>query len=135
MLKGAAHIFWIDAGFEPPETLLKSPASKKDLTLGNSWKRYYLTATKSGPSPRLPVELLDISYEIERLIPSEKQEGDDSKLKQDIPFPPFDRMLEIGVQDTETLWLVHSGWVKEARAAYLRVHEAASGEQKKVANG
>ncbi|KAI9656887.1 MAG: hypothetical protein M1821_003526 [Bathelium mastoideum] len=168
-VNGAGKDHWSDAGDEPPKTLLKDPASKKEIsdlekkletTLPNDYKEFLSITNGLGggigdgiyngyfPDPalhattdtkwveeeyfQLPVELIDIPKEISDLVPAEKRTTDNGALDWDTPFPLFDRVLEIGVRDIDNLWLVHPNLVNEAREVYLKMHQAASKEQKKV---
>jgi hypothetical protein len=84
------------------------------------------------PYYELPVELLEISRELEHL-------GYDGKLKYSsgnvlewsTPLPLFTRILDIGHRDVENVWLVHPDVVREAREAYKGMREAAIEERQR----
>lgn len=167
-VEGAGKAYYSEAGYEPPSTLLKDPASKEDIsdleerldiTLPQDYKEFLSISNGIGfngdgiyngyfPDPalyaaadvqwvkeeyfQLPVDLLEIPREVEGLIPSEKRKSDDGSLEWDTPLPLFDRVLEVGARDIDHLWLVHPQLVQKAREAYLKMYEAANGEQRKV---
>ena len=164
-VKGAGTAHYSEMGDEPPETLLRDPASKEDIsdleqrldiTLPQDYKAFLSISNGLGcnddgiyngyfPDPslhaasdvhwveddyiELPVELLEIPREIEALIPAEKHK---SRLQWDTPLPLFDLVLELGTADIDSIWLVHPRLVAQARGAYMKMHEVANGEQRKV---
>jgi len=80
----------------------------------------------SEPYFQLPVELLQLPYEIINLVRCISKNSDGS-LDFDTRLPLFDRVLEIGFRDIDNIWLVPPELVKQARSAYLEMYEKANG--------
>jgi len=86
----------------------------------------------SEPYFQLPVELLQLPYEIINLARCTTKKNSDGSLDFDTPLPLFDRVLEIGFRDIDNIWLVPPELVKQARTAYLEMYEKADDQQKKI---
>jgi hypothetical protein len=86
----------------------------------------------SEPYFQLPVELLDLPYEITRLACSKTKKTPDETLDFDTSLPLFDRVLEIGARDIDNIWLVRPELVEQARAAYMEMYEKADDQQKEI---
>ncbi|KAF2421076.1 hypothetical protein EJ08DRAFT_683158 [Tothia fuscella] len=75
----------------------------------------------------LPVELLDLPYDIQGLANDGDKEADLESY-----FPYFERVLQIGTRDIHHLWLVPPILVEECKAAYRRMYEKANDTQKVI---
>ena len=77
---------------------------------------------------QLPVDLLDVPYEIGRLG-TVKEKG---SLRWKTNLPVFDRVLWIGTRDVFNLLLVPPDTVEKARNAYYQAYAVADDRQKRI---
>ncbi|KAF2483431.1 hypothetical protein BDY17DRAFT_310440 [Neohortaea acidophila] len=80
-----------------------------------------------------PVALLQLPTEYEELVGTEKKSSQVLEgIEFDTAFPLFDRVLEVGTRDIDSLWLVQPDLVKQCVAQYGKMYDKADEKQKKI---
>ena len=81
----------------------------------------------------IPVQALGISLELEKSAwDGMTRVSAEGVMTWDTPLPLFTRIIDIGTEDIDNLWLVHPNIMKEARDAYYAMYDKGDERQKRL---